>query len=158
MGSPWPILVTSDHHNLLYLMSSQVLNHFQAHWVMFLSKFDFKLIWGPGVENVADGPSHCADFIPKRGDDVLLGQCQLILTPSHTQQAFPSPEFLSTNLSSMFYFSTITTLTLDNSALLKHFKTESSLVFHNRKLFVPRPLCTDILFSYHDSCLGGYPR
>jgi RNase H-like domain found in reverse transcriptase len=92
MGSPWPISVISDHHhNLLYFMSSQVLNHCQVHWEMFLSEFNFKLIWGPGVENVADGPSHCPDFIPKKGDDVLLGQHQLVLTPL----TYPTASFLS---------------------------------------------------------------
>jgi Integrase zinc binding domain len=145
--------------------------------VIFLSEFDFKLTWGPGVENVADGPSHSPDLIPQKGDNVLLGQCQLILTPSHTQQVFSSPDYLSTDLSS-FFISMQSLHTLDNSALLKCFKTvfhednewqeslvhgnsdftaESSLVFHNRKPFVPKPLHTDILFSQHDSCLGGHP-
>lgn len=69
------------------------------------------------------------------------------------------------------------TLAIDNSVLLEHFKTafredtewrealvrgnsdftaESGLVFHNGKLFVPKPLRTDILFSCHDSCISGH--
>jgi hypothetical protein len=125
MGSPWPISVISDHHNLLYFMSSQVLNCCQVHWAMFLSEFDFKLIWGPGVENVADSPSCHPNFIPKKGGDVLLGQHQLILTPSYTQQVLPSPEFLSTNLPPLF----IPAQSLHSPSTTQFFSNVSRLCF-----------------------------
>jgi len=57
LSSPHPISVISDHRNLAYFMSSQILNRRQARWAMFLSDFNFQLTWAPGKANIADAPS-----------------------------------------------------------------------------------------------------
>lgn len=59
-----PVSVISDHKDLEYFMSSCVLNCRQACWLMFLSEFNFHLVWGPGLKNVADPPSRWPDFAP----------------------------------------------------------------------------------------------
>ena len=72
--------------------------------------------------------------------------------------------------------SALTTLAVDNSALLECFKTsfcedsewqeavvqgnpdfttESGLIFHKGQFFVPKPLCADILHSHHDQPSAG---
>jgi len=40
--------IWSDHKNLEYFMSSQKLNHRQAQWALYLSRFDFVLKNVPG--------------------------------------------------------------------------------------------------------------
>jgi len=40
--------IWSDHKNLEYFMSSQKLNHRQARWTLYLSRFDFTLKHVPG--------------------------------------------------------------------------------------------------------------
>jgi len=40
--------IWSDHKNLEYFMSSQKLNHRQARWALYLSRFDFTLKHVPG--------------------------------------------------------------------------------------------------------------
>jgi len=40
--------IWSDHKNLKYFMSSQKLNHKQARWALYLSRFDFMLKHVPG--------------------------------------------------------------------------------------------------------------
>jgi hypothetical protein len=124
LGSPFPISIISDHKNLEYFMSSQILNCHQVHWVMFLSDFDFKLTWGPGKLNVADGPSCRLDFVPKKGDDTLLGQNRIILTSKHTECL--SPNQTSSDSSPTIpnpSINAIMTLAIDNLVLLECFKT-----------------------------------
>jgi hypothetical protein len=38
-------------------MSSQLLNHQQAHWSMFLSEFNFQFKYEAGHTNLTDAPS-----------------------------------------------------------------------------------------------------
>ena len=177
LGSPHPISVITDHNNLKYFMSSQILNRRQARWAMFLSDFDFQLAWGPGHTNVADAPSRRPDFVPQKGDDTLECQRKMILTPEHTKSIFPPTDItLISSLSAPV--SALTTLAVDNSALLDRFKTafrtdtewrealtrgnsdftaEGGLVFHKGRLFVPQPLRADILHSRHDQFTAGHP-
>jgi len=155
--------------------SSQILNRHQARWVMFLSNFNFHLTWAPGKANITDAPSRHPDFLPKKGDETLLGQNCIILTPKHTELLTPSKNIQSNSPGTI---NAMTTLSIDNSTLFKRFKiafredtewrealvcgnsdftSENGLVFHKGKLFVPSPLCTDILFSHHDAIIAGHP-
>jgi hypothetical protein len=45
-----PIRVLTDHKNLEYFMTSKQLNHRQARWAEFLSKFNFKIQYRPGKQ------------------------------------------------------------------------------------------------------------
>ncbi|KAJ2914471.1 hypothetical protein MD484_g5943, partial [Candolleomyces efflorescens] len=174
MGTAQHISVICDHKNLEYFMKSQVLNRRQARWAMFLTEFDFQLTWGPGAKNPADAPSRRPDFAPKKGDDVLTQQYKSILTPYHTQQIIPTQE-PAIKISAT---SSLTTLAIDNSELLDRFKrayqedsewreallqgnedfsTHDNIVFHNGRVFVPKPLRLDILHQCHDAVLSGHP-
>lgn len=137
LGSPHPISVITDHKNLEYFMSSQILNRRQARWAMFLSDFDFRLTWAPGKSNVADAPSRRPDFVPKKGDTTLTGQRQTILTPTHTQLLFhhdsdSTPTSASTasiplTSSATPSINALTTLSIDSSTLLERFKTHQTM-------------------------------
>src|SRR5258705_10891525 len=145
---------------------------------MFLADFNFTLVWKPRSRNAADAPSCRLDFVPKKGDDTLLMQNKCILTKKHTNLLFhttgdtmdPTPPNPS--------LATITTLAIDNSELLEHFKTtfrtdtkwhkaltqgnpdftqDDNLIFHKGRLFVPQPLRLETLKSRHDSLLAGHP-
>ena len=120
IGSPHPILVLSDHKNLAYFMSSQVLNHHQARWSMFLSEFDFKLDYSPGKKNPADVPSRRLDFIPQEGDEVMEFQNKSLLTDYNLDHLFPR---LRSHPSKSLHISSLSTFVIDNSDLLEKFKT-----------------------------------
>ena len=61
-GAQIKFKVWMDHKNLEYFMSSQKLNRCQAQWVLFLSRFDFKLVHVPGTKmEKADGLSRRPD-------------------------------------------------------------------------------------------------
>ncbi|KAJ3495813.1 hypothetical protein NLJ89_g10573 [Agrocybe chaxingu] len=171
MGTAQPITVVCDHKNLEYFMSSHVLNRHQARWSMFLSEFDFRLDWAPGSKNVADAPSRRPDFLPKKGDDVLEFQRKALLTPLHTERIFPSDNLVSVSSLSTSTVSALTTLVIDNSELLKCFKTafqedtewreamlrgdtdftaQDDMVFHKGRVYVPKSLRPEIIYSRHD--------
>ena len=42
-GATHQIEILTDHRNLAYFMTAQSLNHRQARWSLFLSRFDFRI-------------------------------------------------------------------------------------------------------------------
>ncbi|RXW15696.1 hypothetical protein EST38_g10158 [Candolleomyces aberdarensis] len=174
MGTVQTISVACDHHNLKYFMKTQPLNRCQSRWSMLLTEYNFQLNWIPGTQNPADGPSLCPDFFPKKGDDVLNVTQKTLLSPYHLSRIYPKfkSKILSTSIP------TLTTLSIDNSELLKRFQdtfhadTEwceailcgnsnftalNNIVFHNGCVFVPQPLHAEILYQCHDFVLSGHP-
>ena len=47
-GAHEKVDIWTDHQNLQYFQTAQHLNHQQAHWSLFLSRFDFELHHHPG--------------------------------------------------------------------------------------------------------------
>src|SRR5713226_2968556 len=59
-----------DHKNLEYFMTAQKLNHQQAHWSLFLSRFDFNLFHHLGTSSAKpDILSRCSDHKKGVEDD-----------------------------------------------------------------------------------------
>ncbi|KAL0150908.1 hypothetical protein M9458_053827 [Cirrhinus mrigala] len=50
-GSKHPFTVLTDHRNLEYLRSAKVLNHRQARWSLFFTRFQFQVSYRPGTQN-----------------------------------------------------------------------------------------------------------
>uniref|UniRef100_A0A0W0FG48 Reverse transcriptase/retrotransposon-derived protein RNase H-like domain-containing protein n=1 Tax=Moniliophthora roreri TaxID=221103 RepID=A0A0W0FG48_MONRR len=177
LGSPFPISVICNHKNLVYFMTLQLLNRRQAWWRMFLSEFDFKLDWALGKLNVADAASRQPNFAPQTGDEHLTAQHQMLLKPENIERLI-SRQFKIPHSSSASTLSAVTTLSVNNTETLEHFKsvfkendiwkealatgnsnftTTHGLVFHKGRLYIPPSLCREILFSRHDSLIGGHP-
>ena len=51
-GSGHTTIIHTDHQNPTYFKSAQKLNRRQAHWVLYLSEFDLKLIHIPGAKMI----------------------------------------------------------------------------------------------------------
>ena len=117
IGSPHPISVISDHQNLKYFMSSQVLNHQQVRWSMFLSEFDFKLDYAPGKKNPADTPSRHLDFITQEGDEVVKFQNKSLLTDYNLDHLFPRLHSLPPTTP---LISSLSTFMIDNLKVQDH--------------------------------------
>jgi len=47
-GARHPVKIWTDHKNLEYFMMAKKLNHCQAHWSLYLARFDFRLVHRPG--------------------------------------------------------------------------------------------------------------
>ena len=67
-GTETPVDIVSDHRNLEYFMSSKRLSRRQARWAEFLSRFNFKIVYRPGVDN------GCADALTRRSQDHPEGE------------------------------------------------------------------------------------
>ncbi len=58
-GSRFPFSVLTDHRNLEYLRNARRLNHRQASWALFFTRFQFIVTYRPGSKNAkADAVSH----------------------------------------------------------------------------------------------------
>jgi len=47
-GARHPVEIWTDHKNLEYFMTAKKLNRCQAHWSLYLARFNFKLVHHPG--------------------------------------------------------------------------------------------------------------
>jgi len=69
-GTKHTIEILNDHWNLTYFQGSQNLNRQQAHWSLFLSRFDFSLIHRPGQHSAKlDALSCQTDHLTKEEDN-----------------------------------------------------------------------------------------
>ncbi|KAL0162325.1 hypothetical protein M9458_041721, partial [Cirrhinus mrigala] len=50
-GAKHPFTVLTDHRNLEYLRSAKTLNHRQARWALFFTRFHFQVTYRPGSQN-----------------------------------------------------------------------------------------------------------
>ncbi|KAL0147003.1 hypothetical protein M9458_057527, partial [Cirrhinus mrigala] len=50
-GAKHPFTVLTDHENLEYLRSAKMLNHPQARWALFFTRFHFQVTYRPGSQN-----------------------------------------------------------------------------------------------------------
>ncbi|KAI2661335.1 Transposon Tf2-6 polyprotein [Labeo rohita] len=50
-GAKHPFTVLTDHKNLEYLRSAKVLNHRQARWALYFTRFRFQVSYRPGSQN-----------------------------------------------------------------------------------------------------------
>ena len=79
-SAPHPIQVLSDHKNLEYFMSTKLLNHRQARWSEFLSRFNFKIVYRPSKAGTKpDALTRRSGDLPKEGDERLQFQYQTVL-------------------------------------------------------------------------------
>ncbi len=82
---------------------------------MFLSEFNFRLDYAPGLKNPADAPSRRVDFAPRKGDDVLQENEKVLLTPLHTERLVHANATSSTPRLHPIHISAITTLSFVDS-------------------------------------------
>ncbi|KAL0152007.1 hypothetical protein M9458_052725 [Cirrhinus mrigala] len=73
-GAKLPFTVLTDHRNLEYLRSAKRLNHRQARWALFFTRFKFTVTYRPGSKNTkADALSRLfeAEYQPPSPDPIL---------------------------------------------------------------------------------------
>jgi len=67
-GAGVPVEVLSDHKNLQHFMTTKRLSRRQARWSEFLSRFEFRLIYRPGVQGGKP------DALTRRSSDLPKGE------------------------------------------------------------------------------------
>ena len=83
-----PIKVLTDHKNLEYFMTSKQLNRRQARWAEFLSEFNFKISYRPGVQGTKpDSLTRRTEDLPADADDDRHRyQHQVLLKDRHLEE------------------------------------------------------------------------
>ena len=83
-GPGFPIQVLSGHRSLEYFRSTKKLTRRQVRWAEFLSQFDFKITYRPGVQGgKPDTLTRRLGDLPKRWDERLAQQIQVVLKPEN---------------------------------------------------------------------------
>jgi hypothetical protein len=77
-GAEFPIIIKSDNSALQYFMTNRDLSQRQAHWALYLSRFDFKIEYTASKTIKADGLLQRVDLQPEGKDNI-----QRTLLPSH---------------------------------------------------------------------------
>lgn len=78
-GLEQPFEIVSDHSNLTYWRTAQDLSRRQARWALYLSRFDFRLVYRPGATNMADPLTRLPHHHISDADD---NTAQVVLDPS----------------------------------------------------------------------------
>ncbi len=107
-GAKHPFTVLTDHRNLEYLKSAKRLNHRQARWALFFTRFDFRITYRPGSQNTkADALSRLYESSTSKPSQELILPSSIILAPiqwdimteiAEAQNADPSPAETPPNL------------------------------------------------------------
>src|SRR5882724_2931604 len=88
-GTKHMIEILNDHRNLTYFRTSQDLNHRQAHWSLWLARFDFHLVHRPGQHSTKPDALLCqADHWmgdEDNQDQVMLSAEKFKVVPSRAE-------------------------------------------------------------------------
>ncbi|KAI2661141.1 Transposon Tf2-6 polyprotein [Labeo rohita] len=79
-GAKHPFTVLTDHKNLKYLRSAKMLNHRQARWALFFTRFHFQVTYRPGSQNTkADGLSRTYEpDIPTSSPEAIIPTSMIV--------------------------------------------------------------------------------
>ncbi|KAL0183738.1 hypothetical protein M9458_019434, partial [Cirrhinus mrigala] len=131
-GAKFPFTILTDHRNLEYLRSAKRLNHRQARWAFFFTRFDFSVTYRPGSKNTkADALSRLyeAEYQPLSPDPILPAtlivapvQWDIITEVTESQATDPPPADCPSD-----------------------------------KLYVPQPLRERVLQLIHNNPSSGHP-
>ena len=83
-GELHPIQVLSDHRNLEYFISTQLLNHQQTRRAEYLLRFNFKIVYCLGkAGGKPDSLIRWSEYLSKGGDERVRHMEQTILKPKN---------------------------------------------------------------------------
>ena len=152
-----PIQVYTDHRNLLHFSTSKKLNRRQVRWSLFLTDFNFQIIFWPGVQGKKpnalsrriDYQLRPEDMHVKNQEQVLLSKDKFLLGATHTAD---KPTLLDR----------IKIAQAEDGSLAQNYEdknyrvVDDCLMFRNRTV-IPESLKLDILTACHDSPFAGHP-
>ena len=161
-GSQFPTVILSDYKNLTYFRTAQKLNHQQAHWSLFLSEFDLKLIHVPGSCMIqSNSLSHCPDHILNNtdNDDVIVLPDNIFVRLLDLDL---QDKILQKTIDNEFFLKAVTSLkehgpTPIHSAL-EDWSSDNGLLFYQGHCYIPddKDLWQKIV-QHHDSSTAGHP-
>jgi hypothetical protein len=172
-GREDPLEILSDHGNLVYFMTKQVLTRHQARWALFLSQFHFTIVHQPGVQNKSDALSRHPDH--KEG--MALGNEERVLLDSKffsARAARPTAVTvlgdvpLKQHIKSAQEYDKEVSIALESilkngpwsiTKGLEDWNLEDGVILYRGQVYVPRDeiLRKDIVKRYHNHIAIGHP-
>jgi len=166
IGTPKPIIIYTDHRNLLFASKPQHISMRQARWQETLSYYDYRVIYRPGSTNVrADSLSRRPDY--DVGDDPNYesildpSKCSFLCLLNNDKTLLNS--IIEEQIKDPIFFNIRKVLLGDNSArnAVRHLDVSKFSIKNNTLLFnglicVPRTLREKILAANHDFSAAGH--
>jgi hypothetical protein len=165
-----PFELVTDHKNIEWWATMRDLNRRQARWSLYLSRFDFKVIYRKGESMQADALSrfskdHVSDRDDNRQVQVLGPQHFLNAAQSHFR---PEVDSLGDRIrwASLREAEVIEGIkSIDKTAPkvltdgVAMWEEDDGFVYYKGRLYVPNdsPLRKDVVRSCHDSLTTGHP-
>lgn len=169
--------IYTDHKNLLYFTTQQQLTRRQARWSLYLSEFNFHLIYRKGtLQGKPDALSRRSDYEIKPTDITYQSQFQTVIDGTKLYQMsvhsiedtlFPnSITANATNLAKVLGIDIdiendqlaihIKNDIANNPSLAEHWNQENGLLFYKNRVYVPESCQTRLLLLHHDSEFAGH--
>jgi len=147
-GAKFPVQVITDHKNLLYFKKPQHLNQRQIRWGLFLSKFDYRIVFRPGSQSYKpDALSRRPDYKNEspQGKDILCSTRDNINSLIEAQKADK-------------YCKDIMIKLKNNSKNIKSslFSLVEGVLHFQGRIIAPSTLKVRILKSFHDTPTSGH--
>jgi len=154
-GAKYPVQILTDHRNLLYMKKPQHLNQRQIRWSLFLSKFDFRIAYRPGVSSgKPDSLSRRPDYKKNNSlegssiinDDVFC--CTIDRNINSLKESQLSDKFCQDTIRKI----------QEKSGKVKSsiFSLIKGILHFQNRIIVPASLKARLLKSFHDTPTSGH--
>jgi len=160
-GNSHPVIVFTDHKNLLYFRSPQQLTDRQARWKLTLSEYDFEFHHVPGRHLAAPDalsrrPDHSPDDTPEETtllpDGMFVRLIDAALSTS-LKHADPATDPIIIAASKALHGHS----TPPMRSALSDWKIEDATLYYKDRAYVPPHLRSRVLFLNHDHATAGHP-
>ena len=168
MGAQHTISVVTDHKNLVYFADAKHMNRRQARWSMFLTDFDYRIVYRAGKYGAKpDLLTRRSDLVPKPGDLTIVQQVKSIIPLTNFDSSMISSlgadfsEPLLINAKSLIEEikeaqKTDTFVTEPDEDTNKNLKWFNGLALFHDRIYVPVSKRLQVLQLCHDSKLAGH--
>ena len=167
-GLPHSFTIITDHHNLEFWRTAQNLSRHQAHWSLYLSRFDFQISHKPGTTNTQADP--LSRVSTHQVTDVDDNQGQQVLKPTHFVDASIAVTIHPNSLEIRNATEQDPEVTLALEVLKGHkpcplvqdpteWEEKEGIVFYRGQMYIPRvpDLHRRVVRLCHDSPTAGHP-
>src|SRR5579859_7215457 len=162
-----------DHGNLVYFATEQKLTRRQAHWALFLSRFKFRIIHKPGVQNRSDALSRRPDLkegmVNEDNERILLDTKFFAVNATRpTTITVLGNTTLRQRIKSTQEYDKEVSIALESilrngpcsiTKGLEDWNLEDGIILYRGQVYIPKDenLRRDIVKQYHDHVATGHP-
>jgi RNase H-like domain found in reverse transcriptase/Integrase zinc binding domain len=161
-GHPQPVIVFTDHMNLLYFTKAERLSRRQARWQLLLTSFDLKLYHVPGSKLVVPDalsrrPDH-GDGSEDNADTILLPDSMFIrLIDDELRAAIASTAPLDDPLFSAAQDALNGLCLPPMKSSLSDWHITDNILFYKNRAYIPPAQRPHLLRKHHDHPSAGHP-